>query len=53
MLVRKGKKRIGDILVEEGILTEEQLEEALRFEPAISQSLCLPSFSSAPRPAAK
>ena len=30
MLVRKGKKRIGDILVEEGILTEEQLEEALK-----------------------
>ena len=29
MLVRRGKKRIGDILVEEGLITKEQLEVAL------------------------
>lgn len=39
MLVRKGKKRIGDILVEEGILTEEQLEEALKAAKAESKKI--------------
>ena len=39
MLVRKGKKRIGDILVEEGILTEEQLEEALRAAKAENKKI--------------
>ena len=39
MLVRKGKKRIGDILVEEGILTEEQLEEALKAAKAENKKI--------------
>ena len=39
MLVRKGKKRIGDILVEEGILTEEQLEEALKATKAENKKI--------------
>ena len=30
MALRKEKKRIGDILLEENIITEEQLEEALK-----------------------
>ena len=39
MLVRKGKKRIGDILGEEGILTEEQLEEALKAAKAENKKI--------------
>ena len=39
MLVSKGKKRIGDILVEEGILTEEQLEEALKAAKAENKKI--------------
>ena len=39
MLVRKGKKRIGDILVEEGILTEDQLEEALKAAKAENKKI--------------
>ena len=39
MLVRKGKKRIGDILVEEGILTEEQIEEALKAAKAENKKI--------------
>ena len=39
MLVRKGKKRIGDILVEEGILTEEHLEEALKAAKAENKKI--------------
>ena len=39
MLVRKGKKRIGDILVEEGILTEEQLVEALKAAKAENKKI--------------
>ena len=39
MLARKGKKRIGDILVEEGILTEEQLEEALKAAKAENKKI--------------
>ncbi len=35
-----GKKRIGELLIEQGYISQEQLEEALRIQPGKNEKLC-------------